>query len=119
MGRRYRSKSNAGTMIKDTTIVASRLPPSLALLLAVILFSIFYFAIPAYLESVIYENQGSRITPIFEAIFARRIHWFKWLGTALGLIGVFSLSAIILFFQMQVIEKEVLSALLLRHWLDE
>ena len=26
---------------------------------------------------------------MFETIFARRIHWFVWLGTALGLIGVF------------------------------
>lgn len=89
MGRKYRSKSNAVTMIKDTTFIASKLPPSLALLLGAILFSVFYFAVPAYLESVIYENQGSRIAPMFEAIFVRRIHWFEWFGTALGLIGVF------------------------------
>lgn len=89
MGRRYHRKSTAGTMIKDITFIASKLPPTLALLLGAVLFSVFYFAVPAYLESVIYENQGSRIAPMFEAIFARRIHWFEWLGTALGLIGVF------------------------------
>jgi drug/metabolite transporter (DMT)-like permease len=89
MGRRYHRKSTAGAMINDTTSIASKLPPSLSLLLGAVLFSIFYFAVPAYLESVIYENQGSRMAPMFEAIFARRIHWFEWLGTALGLIGVF------------------------------
>jgi len=89
MGRRFRKRSKASKMVSDVTYISARLPWWLALLFGLILFLIFYYGFPAYLLSALEENSQSKMAPAIEAIFARRIHWFQWLGVAFGLVGSF------------------------------
>ena len=57
--------------------------------LGTLLFMIFYWMIPAWLNHELNTLQTSTIRPIAEALFMRRIHWIQWAGIALGSICVF------------------------------
>lgn len=89
MGRRYRRRSSAGSIISDTAYIGSKLPWWGALLFGIFSFLIFYFIVPAWLESKLAAQSESTFYPMLEAIFSRRIHWFEWIGIACGLLGVF------------------------------
>ncbi len=89
MGRRYRRRSNGSAIVSDSVYIAARLPWWAAILFGFISFLIFYFGFPAFLETKASELSGSAVSQAFESIFIRRIHWFKWLGIACGLVGVF------------------------------
>lgn len=88
--RRYRQRrTHAGQLLGDTSYIANRLPWELAMAFGVILFTLFYWAVPAWINQHLDSLQGNQYRPIAEALFARRVHWFQWLGIALGLICTF------------------------------
>lgn len=89
MGRRYRRRSHGSAIVSNSVYIAARLPWWAAVCFGFISFLIFYFGFPAFLESKASELNASAVSQAFESIFIRRIHWFKWLGIACGLIGVF------------------------------
>lgn len=90
MGRKYRRrKSTASSIIGDIVHIGSKLPWCGALIFGILSFSIFYFAVPYWLEIKLSESSGSVLYPAFETIFGRRIHWFQWLGIACGLVCLY------------------------------
>lgn len=89
MGRRYQSGSSGAQIVRDSVYVSARLPWWGSIGLGVVLFVLFYFSIPAYLESKIVEANSSVVTQAFGSVFLRRIHWFEWLGIACALVGAF------------------------------
>ncbi|MEZ9822164.1 hypothetical protein AB4238_16320 [Shewanella sp. 10N.286.45.A1] len=89
MGRGYRSSSSGAQIVRDSVYISARLPWWGAIGFGTALFVLFYFGIPAYLESKITEANGSMITQAFESLFLRRINWFEWIGVAFALIGAF------------------------------
>lgn len=119
--RRKRSPSMAGSMLADTTYIANRLSWQGAAFFGVILFVIFYWLLPEWINYKLSTLQSNTLRPAFEALFARRVHWLQWLGIALGLICAFF--AIRNYFTSQRLdyrdERQVsfLSRLLAR-WLD-
>ena len=88
MGRHYRRRNSAGSIISDTAYIGSKLPWWGALLLGILSFFVFYFMAPAWLESKLSAQSESTFYPMLEAIFSRRIHWLEWVGIACGLVGV-------------------------------
>jgi len=84
--RRYRRKSSP---LGDVAYIGARLPWWGALLLGVVTFALFYFALPAWLSAKLAEQSTNKFYPILEAVFERRMHWLQWLGIACGLVGVY------------------------------
>ncbi|WP_065204327.1 hypothetical protein [Shewanella woodyi] len=89
MGRGYRNGSSGAQIVRDSVYISARLPWWGAIGFGAALFVLFYFGIPAYLESKMTETNGSMATQAFESLFLRRIHWFEWIGVACALIGAF------------------------------
>lgn len=88
--RRYRRKrSMAGEMLSDTSYIANRLSWQVAALLGVVLFVIFYWLLPLWIEHQLASLHSNIFRPMIEAVFSRRVHWVQWLGIALGLICAF------------------------------
>lgn len=88
--RRYRRKrSIAGEILSDTSYIANRLSWKGAAAFGVVLFVIFYWLMPAWINHQIETAHSANSRMMLEALFARRIHWFQWVGIALGLIGGF------------------------------
>ena len=83
--RRRRNKSEAGQLISDTAYITNRLSWKCALVFGVVVFSIFYWMLPAWITSQANNLDGNMYKPIF----AKRIHWLKWIGISLGLISLF------------------------------
>jgi drug/metabolite transporter (DMT)-like permease len=89
MGQRYRRKSAASSIVSDTVDMGARLPWWGALILGLVTFILFYFIVPAWLESKLAAEESNRFYPMLEVMLGRRIHWFEWIGVACGLIGLF------------------------------
>ncbi|STO57558.1 hypothetical protein [Grimontia hollisae] len=89
MGRRHRRRSHGSMMISDSVKITARLPWWGSVLFGLISFFVFYFGLPAFLESKISDLNGNPSSQALDSIFMRRIHWFEWLGIACGLIGAF------------------------------
>ena len=89
MGRRYRRRSVAGSVVRDTVEIANVLPWWGAALLGLILFILFYWLLPLWLQSKLDGLEGNMFKPIVEVVFGRRMHWSQWVGIALGLVGLF------------------------------
>ncbi len=88
--RRYRKKrSMAGGVLSDTSYIANRLSWVGSAILGLVLFVVFYWLLPMWINHQLNSLQGNMIRPIMEAVFARRIHWVQWLGIALALICAF------------------------------
>ncbi len=88
--RRYRKRrSTASRILSDTTFIANRLSWKACIALGVFSFSLFYFLIPIWINSQLNTLQDNMFRPVVEVIFARRIHWVRWVGIALGLICAF------------------------------
>lgn len=58
-------------------------------ILGCLLFMIFYWAIPAWLNHELSTLQNSTIRPIAETLFMRRIYWIQSAGIALGSLCIF------------------------------
>lgn len=87
---RYRNiRSHAGQIFSDTAHIANRLSWKGCVILGGLSFSTFYFFIPMWIHSQLNALQGNMFRPIIESLFARRIHWFQWVGITLGLISIF------------------------------
>ncbi len=80
--RRRRRGSAASSILRDTTDIASALPWWGTLIFGVILFLIFYFGVPIWLEYQLAASENSRLKPALDALFSRRIHWFQWIAYA-------------------------------------
>lgn len=91
MGRRYyrRKSSMAGEMIRDTAYIGNRLSWQGSAILGFVLFAVFYWLLPWWVQTRLDGLQSNMFRPMLEAAFGRRIHWFQYLGIALGLIGLF------------------------------
>jgi hypothetical protein len=59
------------------------------ILLGILLFMIFYWMIPDWLNHELITLQNNAIRPIAETLFVRRIYWIQLAGIALGLICAF------------------------------
>lgn len=92
--RRYRRKrSRSGGVLSDTTHIANRLSWKGAVLFGLVLFVMFYWLLPAWMNHLLESRRSSMFFPAVEAIFTRRIHWLQWLGIAFALIcGFFAVS---------------------------
>jgi len=93
MGRRYyrrRSSNAAGALIRDAVEVGNRLPWWGAALMGVMMFSFFYWIVPAWIHHQ-WDSNPSRSTlgDLVRQVFERRLHWIQYLGIVLGLIGAF------------------------------
>jgi hypothetical protein len=89
MGRRYRKRSAATSIAGDTAFIANRLPWHWALVFGALLFSAFYWGVPAYMAWHLESVDNNVVRGMLEAVFGRRAHWSRWLGIALGLICLF------------------------------
>ena len=88
--KRYRRKrSSSGNLLGETISVANRLSWKLSILLGVILFVLFYWVAPTAITHQLESLQGNPYRPLIESLFARRLHWFQWIGIALGLVCAF------------------------------
>jgi hypothetical protein len=79
----------AGEMLADTSYVANRLSWKGAAVLGAVLFVVFYWLVPAWINHQLNSLQSNLYRPLIEAAFARRVHWVQWLGVALGLVCTF------------------------------
>ena len=87
--RNYRRKNSASEIIRDVGIIGSKVGWQGALLLGALSFVIFYFVLPAWIVSILQEQQNNRFYPMLEALFSRRLHWLQWIGVTTGLIGLY------------------------------
>jgi len=60
-----------------------------ALLLGAVSFIVFYFILPAWVASILHEQENNMFYPMLVATFARKLHWLQWVGIATGLIGLY------------------------------
>jgi len=86
--RQYRRKSNT-SIISDTVFIGARLPWWGALVFGALLFVIFYFVIPAWIESKILVHGDNPLLFAVSEVMSRRMHWFQYVGIVCGLVGVF------------------------------
>lgn len=93
MGRRYyrrRNSNSAGALVRDTVEVGNRLPWWGAALLGVLLFSVFYWFLPAWIHHQWDANlDRSLFSNMVRQAFERRVHWLQYLGIVLGVICAF------------------------------
>lgn len=88
--RRYRRRRSAAAgTVGDTAYIANRLSWRGAAALGLVLFALFYWGIPAALQYCLATLRDGVIKPLIEVWYYRRIHWFQWVGIALGLVCVF------------------------------
>jgi drug/metabolite transporter (DMT)-like permease len=76
-------------VVRDTVDIANALPWWGAAIFGLVLFVVFYWLLPMWMQAKLDERQGSMFRPVLEAIFDKRMHWSQWLGITLGLIGLF------------------------------
>jgi predicted MFS family arabinose efflux permease len=93
VGRRYYRRSNrnsAGALIRDSVFIGNRLPWWGAAIMGLVLFIVFYWLFPAWLEHR-FESTASNspLSAMLRQIFEYRIHWLEYLGIVLGLVGAF------------------------------
>jgi hypothetical protein len=93
MGRRYyrrRNSNSAGALIRESVKLCNRLPWWGAALTGAVMFSVFYWAVPAWIHHQ-WESTPVRSPLVYlvRQTLERRIHWIQYLGIVLGLIGAF------------------------------
>jgi uncharacterized membrane protein len=76
-------------MISDAAYIGARLSWKGILWFGGISFVILYFIIPAWLSSILQEQQNNIFYPMLETVFARRLHWLKWVAIAIGLVSIY------------------------------
>lgn len=82
----------AGDILSDVSYISNRLPWKIVVVFGILIFLVFYFFIPWLISYQLQTLNGNMFRPIVEAAFAKRIHWFQWIGIAAGLIcGFFAL----------------------------
>lgn len=92
MGRRRyrrRSSTSGAAIVGDVISAANRAPWWAALLLGIVPWLIFAFAMPAWIEHQEAALEGNLFRQMVDQVFARRIHWLTWIGNASLIAGVF------------------------------
>lgn len=89
MARRYYRRKSKTSIISDTIFIGARLPWWGALVFGAVLFVIFYFVIPAWIESKILVHGDSPLLFAVSEVMSRRMHWFQYLGIVCGLVCAF------------------------------
>lgn len=91
--RRRRNRgagSLSGALITETVKTGNRLPWWGAALMGVVMFSFFYWIVPARIHHQWDSNPlRSPVGGLVRQLLERRLHWFQYLGIVLGLIGAF------------------------------
>lgn len=88
--RRYhRKRSTSSGVLADTAYIANRLSWKGAAMLGIVLFVLFYWVFPAWINHQLASLQNNMFRPMLEVVFARRVHWVQWLGIAFALICAF------------------------------
>ena len=85
MRRRRRRRSSTGQIVRDASFIANRASWKAALVLGLVLFAVFYWAIPAWLQSQVDSANTTTLKPMLELVIGRRIYWSQLLGATLGL----------------------------------
>ena len=85
MPRRPR-RSAASQILADAAYIGNRASWKLALALGAAFFVALYWVVPALLESRLEATESQSLRPALEVIIGRRLHWFKWLAIAVGLV---------------------------------
>lgn len=88
---RYRRRdSNSGAaVVGDLVVVANRASWWVALLLGVVLWAVFSFALPAWIAHQQMAMNENLFRPLIDQLFTRRLHWLNWIGYACLAVGVF------------------------------
>ena len=86
--RRKRPKSAASQISGDVIYIANRLSWRGSLIFGASVFVIFYWVAPIWLNYQLSNVNSSILRPVIESLFARRIHWFEWLGIASAVICI-------------------------------
>lgn len=89
--RRYRRRSSTSgaAIVGDVVAAAGRAPWWAALMLGIVPWVIFAFAMPAWIEhqqSALHDNMFREMVA---QMFDRRVHWLKWIGNACLIAGLF------------------------------
>lgn len=89
--RRYRRRSSpsGGAIVGDVVAAADHAPWWAALLLGIVPWLIFAFALPAWIEHQQFTLHDSVFREMVAQMFDRRVHWLKWIGNACLLAGLF------------------------------
>ena len=88
--RYYRRRSVSNQMLRDTADIANSLSWQGCIALGISLFSLFYWILPALLNSYINTMlEGNRFKIIAEALITRRLHWLDWLAIACLILSLF------------------------------
>lgn len=88
--RRYRRKiSLAGSIGRDVAYVGNRVSWRVSLAYGAALFVAFYWIVPALLLGWLERLHGNSLYPLLDAVFARRVHWSRWLAIALAVLFCF------------------------------
>lgn len=88
MARHHRRRHKTN-LVAQTVSAANRTRWWIAGLIGVLLFAVFYWGLPLFIESVYHYLDGNPYQPIIQRFIMGRIHWVQWIGIALGLIGLF------------------------------
>lgn len=89
MARRYSRRKSKTSIISDTVYIGARLPWWGALVFGAVLFVLFYFAIPALIESKILVHGDSPLLFAVAEVMNRRLHWSQYVGIVCGLVSAF------------------------------
>lgn len=87
--KRYRKRSGLGGVVRDTAHVGSKISPIGALVLGALVFSLFYWVIPLWLETKLQGLEGNQFKPIVEIFYARRGNVLRWVGIASALVCIY------------------------------
>ena len=83
---RMNRRSAAGRMLSDTAYIGNRVSWKTSLVLGVFFFVFFYWLVPACLANYAVDVKSQAVRSAIEAIYGRRILWFKWLAVAIALL---------------------------------
>jgi len=89
MARRYYRRKSSTSIISDTVFIGARLPWWGALVFGALVFVIFYFVIPAWIESKILVHGDSPMLFALAEVVSRKMHWSQYVGIVCALVCVF------------------------------
>lgn len=72
--QKYRSRKGRNNVLCDVSHIANRMPWQGCIVLGAILFVVFYYLLPIYIENTLAGLKSEIMKPVFEIIFRRRLH---------------------------------------------
>ena len=86
MSRRRRRRSPISEILADAAYIGNRASWRTSIVIGAILFVLCYWLVPALIHTYIASQPSSKLTPLLDQVVGRRLHLFKWLAVALGLL---------------------------------